>query len=422
MRIDFGLILCIILQYLIFTYYVDTIFHKKQKNSVYYTAAVVGYIVHGIICMFGNAVINIIVFAMVNVLIILLCCFGTWKKALFHGIILTVLSSLSEIAVVAIGIVKVDINNISVIPEISSALLTVLTNLFYIIGAMILTAFFETREKREETYNVWLIAIPILSIIVMLITLKSSEFSTETAVVCFLLLLIDLIAFILNRNLAMQYSENEILKQQEKRNFAEFTMLKEKYDDMRIFRHDFKMHMNAIKLLMNNSCTEANEYINSICEKEDISSFSEYSDNRMLNILLSQKKEECIKQGIKLIIDPLQMPLSFVSDIDIVAVFSNIFANAMENCIHSEKPFIYFHSSFNNKRFSVVEIENSSEVEPKVLDGKLKTHKDNKEMHGIGIKSIQKTLKKYNGLLDWSYDEKQKIFHASVIIEVPYDL
>ncbi len=420
MRVDFGLILCIILQYLIFIYYVDTIFQKKQKNRVYYTLAIVGYIIHGIICMFGNAVVNIVVFSLVNFLIINIGCLVTWKKAMFHGIILTVLSSLSEIAVVAIGIVKVDINNISVIPEMSSVVLTVLTNLFYIIGVMILTAFFETREKREETYNIWLITIPVLSIIVMLITLKSSEFSTETTVVCLLLLLIDLIAFILNRNLAIQYSENETLKQQEKRNFAEFTMLKEKYDDMRIFRHDFKIHMNAVKLLIESENAKAKDYINSICEKEDNAELSEYSDNRMLNILLSQKKEECIKRGINLIIDPLQMPLSFISDIDIVAIFSNLFANAMENCIQSEQPFIYFHSYMNNKRFTVIEIENSSETVPEVIEGKLKTQKENKEMHGIGIKSIQKTLSKYNGLLDWHYDEERKVFRASVIIGFPY--
>ena len=37
-------------------------------------------------------------------------------------------------------------------------------------------------------------------------------------------------------------------------------------------------------------------------------------------------------------------------------------------------------------------------------------------MHGLGIKSIQKAVKKYDGELEWEYDENEKQFSITIIL------
>ena len=65
-----------------------------------------------------------------------------------------------------------------------------------------------------------------------------------------------------------------------------------------------------------------------------------------------------------------------------------------------------------NQNFIVIKIENTSDIEPIVINGRLKTHKDNAKLHGIRMNSISRALSAYNGSLDWKYNKITKdIFH-----------
>ena len=70
-----------------------------------------------------------------------------------------------------------------------------------------------------------------------------------------------------------------------------------------------------------------------------------------------------------------------------------------------------------NDTYIIINTENSADTEPLVIDGKLRTRKTNKNLHGIGMNSIRRTLKKYNGSLSWEYDRKNKIFCTNIIIQ-----
>ena len=52
-----------------------------------------------------------------------------------------------------------------------------------------------------------------------------------------------------------------------------------------------------------------------------------------------------------------------------------------------------------------------------IINGRLKTHKDNAKLHGIGMNSISRALSAYNGSLDWKYNKEQKIFSTTIIIQ-----
>ena len=56
-----------------------------------------------------------------------------------------------------------------------------------------------------------------------------------------------------------------------------------------------------------------------------------------------------------------------------------------------------------NKGFVVIQVINSAYRNPFTSDGRLVTDKTNSELHGLGLRSIQDTVDKYNGYLTNSY-------------------
>lgn len=152
----------------------------------------------------------------------------------------------------------------------------------------------------------------------------------------------------------------------------EYMMLKKIISKPQYINHDFKEHIGALSSLIGADNETAQEYIKSICGKFSQPKFIEYSDNKILNVLLSKKKEECENQNIQFLIDPIRAELSFFNDMDIVTIFSNLINNAMESCAHSSEKKIYLNIHTENQNFIVIKIENTSDIEPIVINGRLK--------------------------------------------------
>jgi hypothetical protein len=51
-----------------------------------------------------------------------------------------------------------------------------------------------------------------------------------------------------------------------------------------------------------------------------------------------------------------------------------------------------------------------------IQGGQLVTSKDDKKLHGFGLKSVAKTLKRYNGDFSWEYNELYHEFIVTVMI------
>ncbi len=83
--------------------------------------------------------------------------------------------------------------------------------------------------------------------------------------------------------------------------------------------------------------------------------------------------------------------------------------NALDACKKipdSQRRFIQV-SIRQNKGFVVIQVINSAYRNPFTADGRLVTNKEDPEFHGLGLKSIQDTVDKYNGYLTNSYEDHQ---------------
>lgn len=420
MRIDLGLVFGILLEYLFFLYYADTLFYRKKNKYICYLIIAVGYFVHLIGCTFGNIVFNTAIFTAVNIICFILCYHISLKNALLQSAVLVILSIMCEGLIVFIPYINIIPDTRVMITATQSMLLTLTSKSLYLIGLLIINKLFFKDKHNYGTPSPILISVPIITIIIFLLIFKTNITSNLLSIACFLLILINCIILLINKNIINKDLEIKYLKSEKDREnllLEEHLLLKEKYEKINILHHDFKEHMNALNSLIEKDNRKAREYIKSIYKEEISSQFIEYTDNNMLNILLMKKKEECQIKNIDFNIDPIQAHMSCFNDMDIVSLFSNLLNNAIEGCINSTEKKIFLNIHTSNENFIVITLENTSDIKPMVIDGKLRTHKDNKNLHGIGMNSIRNIAKKYNGYLNWEYKQTEHIFRTNIIIQ-----
>ena len=170
---------------------------------------------------------------------------------------------------------------------------------------------------------------------------------------------------------------------------------------------------NVLDAILDN---EWDKYVGKIEKECEDSKIEKYSDNNILNILLIRKKKECEENGIKLNITSTNPKLDFIDGMDTVAIFSNLINNAIEACSSSARKDIFIDLYTVNNAFSVIKVENYADKEPIVVEGMLRSGKDDGNSHGIGIKSINNSLSKYDGKMSWSYDKAKGMFRTVISI------
>ena len=128
--------------------------------------------------------------------------------------------------------------------------------------------------------------------------------------------------------------------------------------------------------------------------------------------MLNKYITESERKGISFEYDVKLANLGFVEDYDLVTIVGNLLDNALEAAEQSAEKKITLNTAKVNTYDSLT-VTNSCDTP---LDKNLKTTKKNKHMHGLGIKSIQKAVKKYEGELEWEYDESEKTFSITIIL------
>ena len=175
--------------------------------------------------------------------------------------------------------------------------------------------------------------------------------------------------------------------------------------------HDFHHHLQAILGLAEQAGNQkTKEYIHSLL---DIS----YRDVRMcscgndiIDAVINCSAAEAARSKIDFQYNvELSSSLSQIAPIDLCAVLGNQVENALDACKKipdSQRRFIQV-SIHQNKGFVVIQVTNSAYRNPFTADGRLVTSKEDPEFHGLGLKSIQDTVDKYNGYLTNSYEDHQ---------------
>ena len=198
-----------------------------------------------------------------------------------------------------------------------------------------------------------------------------------------------------------------------------YVLINNKYEEIKIIQHDLLKYCTAIESLLTDRQIEAISVIKALKERTKESVVPCYTENKILNILIYEKSKLCNENNISFQCYFENISFEFINILDILAVFSNLLDNAIESCILSARKNIYLNTYLLNEAYYIIALENSADVEPKIISGELVTHKNNENNnHGLGMKSVSKAIKYYNGSMQWEYDEQNKSFKTTVMFNI----
>lgn len=194
-----------------------------------------------------------------------------------------------------------------------------------------------------------------------------------------------------------------------------FKILTRKYDEARTIIHDVKKHIevaNDIKNINNDSyshyLSEINDRINNLFGRFRCS-------NKILSVILSQKISYAREKGIFVDIEADEIPIEFIDDFDITAIFANLWDNAIEACCQNEgKNFIKMKMTRFNS-FIAIDISNSFNGAVNNINEKYLSTKPAHD--GIGLKSIRLSVEKYDGIFIPKHNDF--VFTAEITIPIP---
>lgn len=192
--------------------------------------------------------------------------------------------------------------------------------------------------------------------------------------------------------------KNELLEQ----NYNNFQSL---YENNRYIYHDFKNHMILLQTyLEHQEYEEARSYLERIAAPIQQISNCVYSDCKVLDLVLNLKGVEASQKDILYQLDIEKEMVFDIDENDIGILLFNLLDNAIEACERMKTKERWIRIIVKRKnQISIIKIVNSIEKEVFKKDGRYLTEKKDKERHGLGMKSVESIVEKYEGDVSWNH-------------------
>ena len=225
------------------------------------------------------------------------------------------------------------------------------------------------------------------------------------------------ILYLVFRVFRLVYTQNNILKQLN--DHLEYESGRIESDEaLRRFRHDFKNHAIVLNaMLEQGDCDGAKCYFKSVSEEfsEKQNRFS--TGNSVVDSLLDIKVVSAAVQNTEIFFEGA-IPEHGIEPKDMCICFGNLLDNAIEACAKlpegTERTIRIRAVPTNN--VLLLSFMNPTVQMKKLTSGQLpQTTKKDVRVHGIGLKNVRDTAKKYNGTLQLTAEKG--VFFAELLME-----
>ena len=412
--------------------YLKSKYEFKRKAWIIFISYFISFVVQYTTNFFNSPYLNLLSFFICNLSIVLICFSSTLKQSLFDVVLLEGIMITTEVVIMYLfsSILEIDLleckNN-----ELIIFLETAATKILYFIIAYIISRFSKKADKYKSVinkYSVLLFLMPVSSILVIssyaYLSFNYNVNKTTNFLFTFsslIMLISNIIIFIIHERIIdvlIKNTELELEQQKLHINEEYYLELEKQYDSSNILIHDIKKCLGNIKgLLLQNDNSKAIEYIDSIYDGYDIKQIKKYSNNKLINVIVSRYAQLCYNNNIEFSADIRDVNFSFIKDSEITALFDNLFENAFEATKKCPNKFINIEVDYRNENYIFIKMLNSINNKPLFQNGVPITTKKDKKGHGIGIKSILKIVKKYHGNLDYTYIENENIFVTTILLK-----
>ncbi len=395
---------------------------KKYKPIICFLVGT-GYFELGAFCdiVFSNIIwLNATMFILINFLFAITCFNISVKKSLFFSVVLDIFSTALEFS--AIFIIS-NVTNTEVTAYVDNLNFFVLdvsvSKILYFITCVILVRFIK-KDKQNVRFPIVLYLFPIAVLCALIVfwdicanSNVSEKQQLYLSIVSAVLLSTTIILFInyqhnLEKEAKLIMLEKTIEKEATEQKYYE--ILEKQNQELMIYAHDTKKHLAAIRELSENK--QINDYLSKMNDELREHSKACHSGNHTLDVIINRYQTECNINKISFQYDLKATNLNCVEDYDLVTIIGNVLDNALEAAKTSAHHEI---SLVTNRRndFDVVIVTNSCDNPP---EKDLSSTKKNKKLHGYGMKSVAKTLKKYDGDYEWEYDNESHNFITTIMI------
>ena len=375
--------------------------------------------------VFSNTIwLNALMFIIINFLFAFICFNIKFTKILFYSVILDIFSTALEFAAIFIISTVTNTEVTAYVDNITFFIIDVsVSKILYFVTCLILSALIK-KEKSNVKIPIALYIYPVVIVFALIVFWSicasynlSNTHQILLSIVSAAMFFSTVILFIVYQDNVAKENQYLIIEQEiEKSNTDKkfYDILEQQNNELMIYAHDTKNHLNAIKALNDNE--QIDEYLTKMTHELKAHSSTCHSGNHILDVIINKYVTECEMKNINFDFDIRLSNLKIVDDYDLVTILGNILDNAVEASYKSQNKFISLRTNKVNTYDSII-ITNSCDTPPKSINRELKTTKKDKKSHGIGIKSILKILKKYKGDLEWEYDSENKQFITTIILK-----
>ncbi|MCL2409801.1 MAG: GHKL domain-containing protein [Oscillospiraceae bacterium] len=203
--------------------------------------------------------------------------------------------------------------------------------------------------------------------------------------------------------------------------FTQYQLMQDSVERVRSIRHDMKAHLAMTRYyIVNNKAGEATNYLDSLLGGIDENALYSDTGNIAFDSIINFKLKDAIEYGVKLDIKVLVPQDLNIEDSDVVTILGNLLDNALGAVANIEEKMITLDIEFSQGNL-LIRMDNTFDGEVKYVDdkhgeeGAIITRKDG-DNHGYGLKNIQKSVEKYDGNMDISYENN--IFSVSILLYI----
>lgn len=419
-----------VIETIISIFYFNNKFKLKRNKEMIFLVAFISSVISFSVAKLNTPALNLLSFFVCNFLILILCYEVNIKSSLFHSFLLLSFMIVTEILVFFIFSVLFSVDlDICFNDKYMLIIQATISKLLYFVTVYFSAKFSSKEYKSDRSYSsLFLCILPIASIVFMYTSIfLCIEYSVNenfkfALVICNLLsLLSNIVVFYVHDKTIKtnrKYTELLLTQQKEDNRVSYYELLKEQNVNSKVLIHDITKHLNSLKMLSMNNNADIVDYIDNIKNDFDIMNPIDYSNNALLNLITNRYYQICKKENISFEINIQNTQLDFMSEPDITSLFDNLIANATEAAKQSENKFIIFSIDIRNSNFLVISVLNSSDKKPLQVNENIISSKKDSEMHGIGIKSIKRVVKKYDGIITMTYNDNQKTFNTTITFQL----
>lgn len=414
--------------------YLEFLFARKRSVCIAAVFFTVGYVALYAISAWNSTTLNALAFFVVNYILILLNYQCSVRAAALHtGFLCFAMIGAELIVMLVMGLFGYEFVSFTYNVNVM-VLLLILSKILYLGFSAIGSRLFSPHKHRQEEPRLMalLCSLPLFSAAAAILIAYygmtsgiSEQTSVMAAAIVLTLLIVDLIVLVLYNALQQANEEYLVLSlsiQKEQADAAYYKALQHQYENQRILIHDIRAHLAAISALARQTgADEIEQYVSGIDSSLTPSVHAKLCTSPVLNPLLLHWAGCCGQNGVAFHCDVRDIDFGFMDAPSITTLFGNLLSNALESAAQSQEKELDVSVCRNNAQSTIViSIVNSCDAAP-VSNGQGGFHTRKKEpaLHGVGLKSVERVVRRYHGVSTMYYDAEEKRFHHVLQFPIP---